>query len=118
MPEKKLFYDFCNQSRFVWKPEKTVLTEFLHSTVPGGEGGIRTLEGGKTLPAFQASALDQLCDLSIRAKQALNLYSILDFQNHSVVETMVIKTFITFYADFHFKVKYCKQPLRLVVPAQ
>jgi len=31
---------------------------------------------------------------------------------------MVIKTFITFYADFHFKVKYCKQPLRLVVPAQ
>ena len=31
---------------------------------PGGEGGIRTLEGCDTLPAFQASALDQLCDLS------------------------------------------------------
>ena len=29
-----------------------------------GEGGIRTLEGCYTLPAFQASALDQLCDLS------------------------------------------------------
>ena len=34
------------------------------SYFPGGEGGIRTLEGCDTLPAFQASALDQLCDLS------------------------------------------------------
>ena len=33
--------------------------------LPGGEGGIRTLEGCYTLPAFQASALDQLCDLSV-----------------------------------------------------
>ncbi len=32
----------------------------------GGEGGIRTREGCYTLPAFQASALDQLCDLSVR----------------------------------------------------
>ena len=32
-----------------------------------GEGGIRTHDGG-TIPAFQASALDQLCDLSSCAK--------------------------------------------------
>ncbi len=37
----------------------------LSTEIPGGEGGIRTLEGCYTLPAFQASALDQLCDLSV-----------------------------------------------------
>ena len=37
----------------------------LGTDFPGGEGGIRTLEGCYTLPAFQASALDQLCDLSV-----------------------------------------------------
>ena len=48
--------------------EKIVLNKearVWRAFVLGGEGGIRTLEGFNTLPAFQASALDQLCDLSI-----------------------------------------------------
>ena len=32
--------------------------------IPGGERGIRTPDHLTTIPAFQASALDQLCDLS------------------------------------------------------
>ena len=55
----------------------------------GGEGGIRTLEGFNTLPAFQASALDQLCDLSV-FKMVCNLHSILDFQKHSVPNVVIL----------------------------
>ena len=57
----------------------------------GGEGGIRTLEGFNTLPAFQASALDQLCDLSMY-KMACNLHSILDFQKHSVTNIVILRS--------------------------
>ena len=44
---------------------KKNLAKHYFINFPGGEGGIRTLEGCDTLPAFQASALDQLCDLSL-----------------------------------------------------
>lgn len=57
----------------------------------GGEGGIRTLEGFNTLPAFQASALDQLCDLSIY-KMVCNLHSIFDFQKHSIPDTLFLSS--------------------------
>jgi hypothetical protein len=37
--------------------------------IASGEGGIRTHDG-VTIPAFQASALDQLCDLSLFVRAA------------------------------------------------
>ena len=56
------------QVQKIVNPSEKARKKDFESNFPGGEGGIRTLEGCNTLPAFQASALDQLCDLSVIIK--------------------------------------------------
>jgi hypothetical protein len=55
IPEKPIILFYWQQSK---KPVKPAL-------LIGGERGIRTLDRVAPVLAFQASALDQLCDLSV-----------------------------------------------------